>query len=254
LPVRPARALAIVRIIVGAIFIVRTTPLLMPFGFRFAESPLLGWPDGRWHIALVPLPAWLVGALAIVRTIAVVCFTLGLRARIAGVVASLSGWLVLAQDTLGYVNSLQLLHMATLVVALADSSAELAIAPKPPASMASSVWLVRALPLSVYVFSGLAKLNAQFLSGSALLGFCADGYVRGALGSIACHLPARPTSIIVACGELSLPLLLVFRRTRRVALVLALLFHVGLEVTMHPDVFGWVMIALLLAFAESANI
>jgi hypothetical protein len=246
--VRPPRALAIVRIAVGVIFILRTTPLLLPLGFRFTEWPLVGWPDDRWHIALVSLPAWLVATLAIVRTVAVVCFTIGLRARVAGVVASLAGWLVLAQDALGYVNSLQLLHMATLMVALADSSSELAVAPQPPRSMSSSVWLVRAVPLSVYAFSSVAKLNAQFLSGRALLGFCADGYIRGAGASVVCGSLARPASIAVACAELAMPVLLLVPRTRRVALVLALVFHVAVEVAMHPDVFGWLMVALLVSF------
>jgi hypothetical protein len=246
MPLRPARALAIIRIAVGVIFIVRTTPLLVPLGFRFAEGPLVGWPDGRWHIALLALPAWVVGGLAIVRTLAALCFTLGLRARVAGIVASAAGWLVLGEDALGYVNSLELLHMATLVVALADSSAELAVRPDAPRSIRSSLWLVRALPLSVYAFSGVAKLNAQFLSGRALEGFCADGYIQG-IGSMVCSW-AHPASIAVACGELALPWLLAFRVTRRVGLALAVAFHVGLELAMRPDVFGWLMVALLVAF------
>ena len=241
------------RIAVGAVFLVRTTPLLLPFDFRFAEAPLLGWPDGRWHIALLSLPGWLVGTLAILRTLAALCFAVGLGARVAGVTASVTGWLVLAQDAVGYVNSLQLLFMATLMLAMADSSAELAVLPERPRSLPSSVWLVRALPLSVYAFSGFAKLNGQFLSGRAFEGFCADGYIGGVVARTVCGSLARPTSIAVVCGELSLPVLLLFPRTRPVALVVAAVFHVVVELTMHPDVFGWLMIALLVPFAATSG-
>lgn len=245
---RPTRALALVRIGVGLILVIRTTPVLIPFGFRFAEWPLLGWPHGSWHIAAVPLPAWLVGALAVLRTLAALGFLVGWRARAAGVIGSVAGWLVLAQDALGYVNSLELLYMATLITALADSSAELAVAPEPPGSLESSVWLVRALPLTVYAFSGFAKLNPQFLSGDAMGSFCADGFIRGLAMTIVCGSHARAASIAVACAELSLPVLLTLAKTRRGAVLLAVAFHVGLEVSMHPDVFGWLMLVLLVPF------
>ncbi len=247
---RPARALAIVRIALGVIFILRTTPLLSPLKFRFAaEWPLLGWPDGRWTIALVTLPSFAVAALTITRTLGAVCFATGYRARAAGIIASASGYAVLAQDALGYVNSLHLLMLSTLVVALTDSATELAIRPDPVRSITSSVWLVRATALSVYAFSGFAKLNSQFLSGRALRGFCEDGYVRG-FAQVACASPSRAhaASIAVVIAELSLPIALVIPRTRRAALVIAIAFHVGLEVGMGPDVFGWIMCALLVSF------
>jgi hypothetical protein len=42
--------------------------------------------------------------------------------------------------------------------------------------------------------------------------------------------------------------LLLWRRTRRPAVVAALAFHAVLQVTVHPDFFGFAMAALLLAF------
>jgi hypothetical protein len=218
------RALTIVRFALGAIFLVRT-------------APLLGWPDGKFHIALFSLPAWLVSALVILRTLGALAFMLGFRARVAGIVASVCGYLVLAQDALSYVNTLHLLFLSTFLVALADATP-------------SGLWLVRGIPLSVYFFSGVAKLNAQFLSGSALLGFCEDGYLRAAIARFACASPSRAhdLSIAVAVVELSLPALLVYPRTRAWALVAALAFHATLEIAMRPDRFGWIMLALLVAF------
>ena len=233
----PARALAIVRIAVGVLFLVRTTPILMPLGFHWAHAPLLGWPDGKFHIAIFSLPAWVVAALAIVRTLAAIAFTLGFRARDAGIVASVCAYVVLAQDALSYINTLHLLFMSTFLVAIADTSS-------------SGLWLVRAIPLGVYVFSGIAKLNAQFLSGRTLIELRADGFLRGFVASFACASPGRAHAVsiaVVAC-ELTLPFLLAFPRTRLVALVLAVTFHATIEVSMHPDLFGWIMITLLVAF------
>jgi len=233
------RALAIVRVAVGAIFVARTTPLLAALGFRFAPHALFGWPTTRWHVALVVLPAWLAAALAILRTLAAVAFAAGWRARASGIFASLAGWLALAGDPLAYVNSLHLLFLATFLVALADVR-----------SPVSSLWLVRALPMSVYFFSAVAKLNAQFLSGRALLDSCDDGYLRGAIARVACASPERAhgTSLFVVVGELAMPIALAFPRTRPIALAAAVFFHLVIETSMHPDVFGWVMLALLVAF------
>ena len=252
---RPARALALLRLTVGTFFLLRTTPILLPLGFRFAQAPLAGWPARGWHLAAfgLALPAWTVAALAILRTVAAASFLAGFHARKAGVIAAAFGWVVLAQDALAYVNSIHLLYLSTLLVALADSSAELALRPEPAASMRSSVWLLRALPMSVYAFAGLAKLNGEFLSGRALLAFREDGFVRGLIAPLACATPARAqaASVFVVIVELALPVLLALPRTRKLAVGIALVFHATLEVSMHPDVFGWLMIALLLPFVAT---
>ena len=237
------RALAIIRIAIGVIFLWRT------------RGPVVGWPDARFHIALFALPVWLVAALVIVRTIAALAFTAGVRAREAGILASVAGYVVLSQDALAYVNTLQLLFVSTFILAITDSSCELALRPVAPRAPTSSVWLVRAICLSVYAFSGIAKLNAQFLSGRALLWFHDDGLFRGPIAELVCANARRAqfASIAVVCAELSLPLLLVAPRTRRAALYAAVAFHVVLELTVHPDVFGWIMAALLASFAITSE-
>lgn len=238
--VTPARLLVVIRVTVGAIFLARTTPLLGWLGFRFAEPTLLGWPSQGFHVSFFSIPAWLAATLVVVRTLAALAFTAGFRARVFGVVAAIAGWVLLADDALAYVNSLHLLYLATLFVALAD---------------VSTMWLVRAVPLSVYAFSALAKMNAEFVSGRALLGFCEDGILRGVVARAVCLTPGRANvaSMLVIAGELALPILLAIRRTRHVALACAIVFHVTIEWTMHPDVFGWLMVTLLLSFLRWAD-
>lgn len=48
--------------------------------------------------------------------------------------------------------------------------------------------------------------------------------------------------------EASLGPLLLWRRARAPAIVVACILHAGLELTMHPDVFGWQMVAMLFVF------
>jgi hypothetical protein len=50
--------------------------------------------------------------------------------------------------------------------------------------------------------------------------------------------------------EFALAVLLLVRRSRRVGLALAVMFHLGLEWATSPDLFGWAMIALLLSFLD----
>ena len=235
------RRLALVRVGIALVLIARTTPLLAPLHLPFLPSTLLGWPESGFHVPAfgLALPDGILRALAIVRTAAAFTLLLGLRSRTSALVASLSGYVLLGQDQLAYVNSLHLLYLATFLLALADAR-----------SMRSNTWLLRALPLSVYVFSGISKLNASFLSGRALMVLHDQGGFRGPVANLACASArvAQVTSLAVVLLELGLPLALALRKSRRNALVGALLFHGALETTMHPDVFGWTMAVLLVAF------
>lgn len=232
----PMKMLALVRVVVGALFLLRTTPIAV-LVLPYARFPFLGWPESGWKMsALGPtLPAWLCIALCLVRTIAALGFTIGFRVRLAGIVTAVSGYALLVNDAMAYTNTLHLIHLAVLVVALADER-----------SPTSSLWLVRALPISVYLFSGLAKLNAQWLSGKTLVSLVDQTLVKSPV-PIAW---ARSASVTMAAFELALPVLLLASRTRRAALWLAAGFHLYLQLTVHPDIFGMMMIALLLAFVE----
>jgi len=248
------KRLAIARVAIGVIFLLRTTPALEWLGVGWAERTLLGGGEGAWHPTPFgfALSSGAMTSLAIVRTVAAVAFCVGLEARWAGVVASALGYLALEQDPMGYVNSLHLLFSSTLVLALADSQTVLAIRPRPPSSPRTSVWLIRGLAMSVYAFSGLAKLNRDFLSGHALMNLHSDGELKGTIADLVCAslARARAASVLAAAFELAIPCLLVCRRTRRPALIVALVFHLVIEISMHPDIFGWLMVSLLFAFAS----
>jgi hypothetical protein len=248
------KMLGIARVVFGALVLVRTTPLLAFFRVPYLDgaSPLLGWPSGGWHIAAfgLALPAAVVAALCIARTLAVVLFMIGVGTTAAGVAASALGYVVLAQNLMGYVNTLHLLLLGMLVLAVSGAGSRFALWPERAVDPPSGVGLVRALVVSVYAWSGLAKLNRSWLHGDALTQLHLYGVVRGAVADSMLASPSgRATAAWgVAATELALGPLLLWPRTRPVAIAVALLLHAVLEASVHPDFFGFAMATLLLSF------
>jgi hypothetical protein len=104
--------------------------------------------------------------------------------------------------------------------------------------------------IAIYAWSALAKLNATWLDGSALrllrdVGALEGPLARTVLGS---DTGLRIAAWVVLLGEAALVPGLLFRRTRSWAVVAACILHASIEMTAHPDVFGWLMIVLLSAF------
>ena len=71
-----------------------------------------------------------MAVLCIARTVALVLFTAGIRARVFGVAAGVIGWIVLFQDAATYINSLHLLSVGLVVLALSGAGSALALAPE----------------------------------------------------------------------------------------------------------------------------
>jgi hypothetical protein len=186
----------------------------------------------------------------VVRTAAAVALLAGVWSRVAGVAAGIAGYLVLAQDELGFVQTLHLLYGSALLVGLTDAGAALALVPDPPRAPRSSLWLLRLWVASVYPWAGLAKLHADWLDGRAMGFFLGSGALGGPLAGALLATPWRRVLVAraVAAAELALGPALVQARTRRFALPAAFAFHLGIELVARPDFLGWIMMSLLLAF------
>jgi vitamin K-dependent gamma-carboxylase len=249
------RPLAWCRAAIGGLLLMRTTPLLAPLDIWFLRDtyPLLGWPESGTNVnAALALPATLVMALCLIRTGAAVLLLLGIWTRAAGIIAGVSGYAVMAQNPFGFIFTLHLLYQGAILLALTDSATTFALRPVPPRSPASSVLLMRAFVASIYLWAGLYKMRPDWLDGRTLGLFHTDGAIRGSLADL---LLATPTSRAVmgtgvAVLELALGPLLLWKKTRRVAVVVAFAFHAGLELTARPDLLGWGMAAVLLCFLE----
>jgi hypothetical protein len=247
------------RIALGILFLLRTTPLLLPFHlpFTLGTSPLLGWPTPNWHGAPVgiALPAVFIEAACVVRTLAAVGFTLGLWTRACGLIAGTTGYLLMFQSAFGFVATLHLLFQGSILLALTDAGAVLALRPAPVRAPQSSLVLIRAFIASIYFWAGLCKLNPDWLSGGTLLLFRDDGALSGPVSDLvlATAWSRRLVACAMAAAELSLPVLLFWRRTRRVAPWIALFMHAAIELAAKPDLLGWEMAALLLCLWPVAS-
>jgi hypothetical protein len=246
------RPLAWGRIALGILFLLRTTPLLIPVRLPFATGtvPLLGWPSAAWHGAAigVVLPSSVLRIACIVRTVSALGFTLGVWTRACGIAAGLTGYLVMFQSPFGFVATLHLLFQGAIVLALTDAGSELALVPARPLAPRSSLWLVRVFLASIYFWAGVAKLNADWLSGRTFLLFRADGLLSGPFSDfvLASGLGRRVVAHIIATTELLLPALFFWGKTRRIAPWIALGMHAAIELAARPDLLGWEMAALLL--------
>lgn len=252
-----AVALGRARVALGAVFLLRTTPLLAPFQVAFlAEAtPLLGWPDGGIHFApfmfgLPPLPAAVLAGLCVLRTVAAAAFMVGVRARAAGLLAGALGYLTVLQDPARFFTTHHVIFLGTMLLACTDAVAACALRPPRRRDATTGAWLIRAWVASIYLWAAIAKLRPDWLDGRTLSLLAREGQFRPFLTSTLLATDIRRAVIAwcVVATELALAPLLLIPRTRRAGWMLAVAFHLGLEWAASPDLFGWAMISLLLAF------
>lgn len=255
-----AKLLGLARIAIGTVLVVRTTPLVnaLPVPLAHVRGALFGWPEPGWQMAWgdLVLPAPVLELACVVRTAAALLFLLGVRARAAGTVAAALGLVAMSQDPFGFVFTLYTLFIGVLVLAWTNATSVLALRPGPRVDQRSSVLLVCLVVSSIYVLSGVAKMHAGWLGGATLLAHSEDGLITPRAASL---LQAHDTLRIAAAWaamatELGIGFGLLFTRTRRGALVVAVSMHVAFELVARPDVMGWVMASLLLACAASPEV
>ncbi len=185
--------------------------------------PYASWmPEVTPEIAVLLWATWLVGG---------VHFLLGRARPAAGLILGACLAAVLALDRQWYSNHLYLLAMLVPLLSLAEVGDGRA--------RRLPVRLVRALVVVVYLFSGLAKLNPEFLSGAVLEQYMAPLVV--------------PEAAVVLAGwgviaaELAIGPLLLAARTRRAARLLGVALHAGMVLTRSFDpgiaMFGVAMVA-----------
>lgn len=270
----PAWVYAAMRVGLALIFLVRHADWLRPWlyfehhrsvhGLAFLDSsarpPVLSSP-------LVPglaLSVTVTRALVYARTGLSVLLLLGVRARASAALLAFISYLLLAADRYRYFHHLHLLYVAIAWMAftpLGDRwSVESALArlfrrEPSPRVVTSPLWplqLIRALVSSVYAAAGVSKLDWVWLSGDTLRRLEQFGVLEGSAWS-AIHAVFGYAGVAwLAClTELALVPLLLLRRTRRLAVLLALGFHAAISASMPVYTFGAQLAVLLLAFWAS---
>lgn len=211
-------------------------------------------------------------ALVLARTALSVLLLLGVRAQLsAGLLAAVSYTLILA-DRYRYYHHLHLLYVCLAFLALAPIGRSLSLEhalggflrrlrgdsrPKAASDVLSPLWplqLIRALVVGVYGAAGVSKLDASWLAGDALRHlervYVLKGTVWEAVRGLAGYRGVAVGSLVV---ELLLPVCLLLPRTRRLAVLGGLAFHVGISLSMPVYSFGVQMAVLLLAFWPAAE-
>jgi hypothetical protein len=177
---------------------------------------------------------------------------LGYRPLLSGLIGGVAGYLVVLQNAFAFTFTQHLLCLGMVVLALSDCATTLAVRPEAPRSPHTSRWLIWGFVTSIYFWAGWGKLRVDWFDGRTLELFYREGKLRGALADLLLNESWKratgATAIVLL--ELSLPILLLHPRTRRVGLFAALALHLLIEPMGHPDVLGWCMIALLLSFVQ----
>ena len=185
------------------------------------------------------------------------CIAAGCCYRIACVLFALGFTYVFLLDATNYQNHYYLIILLSWVLALVPAnravSVDAAIRPsiRGEAAPAWAIWLLRFHVALPYFFGGVAKLDADWYGGQAMRQMLAP---RATMPVIGPWLMSDTTVSLLTWGgllfDLSIVPLLLWKRTRAVAYVLCVLFHVTNSVLFQIHVFPWFMIFATTVFFE----
>lgn len=248
------RPIAAVRIVLGLTALMRTIEarrifarLFLPTTIRLPYVPWLPQVSAggmRWLLAL-----WALAALLL---------AVGWWTRTAAVVLATTLLYVVLLDEQTYSNHLYLLALVASLLACANAGAAWSLDARARGRRGGAVgaWAVALLRTQVsatYAFSGLAKINAAYLSGATMAAYMSP-HVLGAIpetGRLPVVLAFSWGSIAL---EIGLAAALWLPRWRAVAVGVAVVFHTGMVALLPHGVrfqlviFALEMLALCVVF------
>jgi hypothetical protein len=268
------------RIGTALIFLVRHADWLRPWFFlehhRFVRGLMFLEPSAAEPRLLSPIiQGFSLGdgatrALVFARTLLSVFLLFGVRGRLTAGLLGVVSYTLLLADRYRYYHHLNLLYVCLLFLALAPIGSSLSVergvkgllarlrhrvpAPSSPSSWfaPAPIWplqLIRALVIGVYVAAGISKMNSSFVAGDALWELERFYVLKGPVWElIRDSLGYAWVARLALLAELSLPVALMLRPTRRIAVVGGWVFHAGISSCMPVYSFGAQMALLLLAF------
>lgn len=223
----PSRTLGLTRIGVGVAAVLKAL-IILPILLELAELrtlhvPYFAWVPllhDAWSILLVTL--WLLSAAL---------FTIGWRAHISGL--TLLGCLVvtLGLDQQTYSNHLYLMSWLVLLLVVADAGAGRSVEAGDRPVVRWPLVLIGAQLTIVYGFSGLTKINEEFLSGGVLASALRGGVVPFP-EQLRTQTILSVLALVVIGVELFLALMLWSPSYRRIAYVLGVGLHLSITLFM----------------------
>jgi hypothetical protein len=158
-------------------------------------------------------------------------------------------WLLAASGGFSYLGLLDVSTYLNHYVLLVASTLMLVLLPDAPRIDRSAVFVMRLLVAAVYTWAAIAKCDLDWLHGRVLQPWLATSRDVPLIGS---YLSQRRTAVVLSWAGLVfdaavVPLLL-WRRTRPLAYVAVIAFHVVTAILFPIGVFPWLMIGLTTIF------
>ena len=192
---------------------------------HFLTPTVIKLPYFEWVPLLPPGSMW---AFILLWVLAAIAFVIGWKTRIAGaVLACVIGYSLMLDQQL-YSNHLYLLFLIVVLLTIADSGAAISIDAKHADRAAVPgwpIWLLKIQVTIVYIFSAVAKLTPQYLSGEVLTESLKQyGFFTVPM---AWRVPfaMKLLAIVAIVMELFVGLGLWSRRLRMVAVIAGVFFH-----------------------------
>lgn len=238
-----SRPLGLARVIVGSAAVLRVivvwqvlSDLTRP---EVLQTPYLPWmPEPSTTLAVVITGVWLTAA---------VLFTLGWKVPITGSLLFASIVFTLALDQQTYSNHLYLMAWLVLLLTIAGAGSALNVHRRDRPVTRWPVLLIMSQLSIVYGFSGLTKINEDFLSGSLLAGTLGTGLVPFPESLRTPSFLSLVAAVAVAT-ELFIAIFIWRKSFRPAAFVLGLGLHAGITLfmfgTLQLLVFSLLMLAL----------
>jgi vitamin K-dependent gamma-carboxylase len=256
-----AAGLAAMRALLGAVLFVST----LRFVWRGWVEELLLAP--AFHFAYLgfgwvrPLPPVAMYGVFSAMALSALCLCVGLwPRRAAGTFCLLFTYIELIDQTT-YLNHYYLVSLLTFLLALCPSALNAEFVPKSRwhlcGGRAAQVvvpawcyWVLRTQVALVYVYAGVAKLNADWLFAAEPLGTWLHSFTDlPGVGSFAERRAlAYGMSWAGAAFDLLVPLALLSRRSRPYAFATLVVFHAAIALLFPVGVFSWVMVAAATIF------
>lgn len=246
--------------------------------FRFLFGGLLAWDIGRYfaygwigryyvepafHFTyygfgwVQPWPPWGMYAHFAVLGVLAVCIAVGYRYRAAMALFAVGFGYVFLLEQAHYLNHFYLILLLSGLMAVVPAHRVLSVdrhrAPGrvPDHVPAWTLWLLRGQLALVYGYAAVAKMNADWLAGQPMGLWLSERALFPVVGP----LLAQPwAGVLFSYAGLAFDLLIVplllWRRSRALAVVLALGFHLTNAWLFTIGVFPWMMIAATTLFFE----
>jgi hypothetical protein len=252
--------LALFRFLFGCLLAFGSARLLAKGYVRQAFAvPHFFFPPWPFETLWRPLPLWGMHAVYALQIVSALAIALGIRVRVFAAVFCVLFTYAHFVDLTNYLNHYWLVSLLTGLLVFIPADGALALWPSANASATVPswyVWLFRVQLACVYFFAGLAKLNTDWLFHAMpmriWLAANTDLPVLGALFRY--PETAYVASAFGAAYDLTVPLWLLLRRTRALAYLAVVFFHLLTAQLFNIGMFPYFMIAGSVVFLEPKSI